>query len=64
MKTDLAFAQLFAHNPEWLGELTGLELPGIREAGPRKFKGVEREADLVLIPKDPKPWINIPSPPY
>ena len=49
----MAFTQIFSLNPRWLEDLTGLQLPGIREAGPRKFKGVEREADLVLVPEDP-----------
>ena len=52
MKTDLAFTEMFSHNPGWLGELAGLDLPEAAEAGPVKFKGIEREADLVLRPKD------------
>ena len=51
MKTDAAFAELFSHNPRWLGELTGIDFPDIAKAAPKKFKGVEREADLVLQPK-------------
>lgn len=54
MKTDLAFADMFSHNPGWLGELTGLDLPEASRAGPKAFKGIEREADWVLEPLDPQ----------
>ena len=53
MKTDLAFAELFSRYPGWFLELTGLDLPEPAVAEPYKFKGVEREADLVIRPKDP-----------
>ena len=54
VKTNIAFAQLFSGDPEWLRELTLLDFPETQEADPVKFKEVEREADLVPKPKDPK----------
>ena len=53
MKPGVPFAQMFAQRPQCLGELTELKLPKTQKAGLRRFKGVERQADLVLVPEDP-----------
>ncbi len=53
MKTDKNLYALFAANPEWIFELTGLESPGKCELKSVSLKDIEQRADGVLFPKDP-----------
>ena len=53
MKTDKQLFQIFAAMPEWLFELTGLASPGACSLQSFTLKALHRDADGVIVPKDP-----------
>ena len=51
MKTDKQVYSIFAANPQWIFELTGLESPGPCKLIPVTLKAIEQSSDGVIFPE-------------
>ena len=51
MKTDKQIYSIFAANPEWVFELTGLQSPGPCKLMPVALKAIEQNSDAVIFPE-------------
>lgn len=59
MRTDKQLYTIFAANPQWIFELTGLQSPGECVLRSITVKDIEHEADGVITPVDPQQPLTV-----